>query len=56
MAVVFDEVVATVDPEPEAGPAAAPDAGEQGGAGVDPVALRGALRRLSRRDQRLRAD
>jgi hypothetical protein len=55
MPVVFDEVVGSVDPE---GREEAPSGEAQGAGGhaPDPLELRRELRRMARRDARVRAD
>lgn len=55
MAVVFDEVVGSVEPEArEEAPSG--EAHGSGGHAPDPLELRRELRRLARRDARVRAD
>ena len=53
MAVIFDEVVGTVEPEATASPG---EGEEQPAKPEDPMALGRALRRRAQRDARLRAD
>ncbi|HEX8246055.1 MAG TPA: hypothetical protein VF541_21245 [Longimicrobium sp.] len=55
MPVVFDEVVGSVEPDTQS-EAPSGEAPGQGGQAPDPLELRRELRRMARRDARLRAD